>query len=336
MKLGAHVSTAGGLDKAIARAAEIGCEAIQIFGSSPQSWAYKPVPEAKVSSFKAKAEEAGIDSVFFHAIYLINLSTADPAHLEKGIQSLINYMQLASEVGAQRVILHPGSHKGAGYQGILRQTISSINFVLDNSPKGPWLILENTAGMGQYIGAKLVWCIRSSVVNKWVLYANPFLRFEQESGFLSFRKPSNNVVNYGYRTLGELGGIIRGVSESHRGRVKVCLDTQHSFAAGYDIAIGPGLEAMMAEFDETIGVDNLVAVHANDSKYALGAGVDRHENSGQGYLGLQTFENLMSNAAFKDLPLLLEVPGADKKGPDKENLEILKEIRSRVAPAGLS
>ena len=49
----------------------------------------------------------------------------------------------------------------------------------------------------------LVWCIRSSVVNKWVLYANPFLRFEQESGFLSFRKPSNNMVNYGYRTLGK-------------------------------------------------------------------------------------------------------------------------------------
>ena len=47
----------------------------------------------------------------------------------------------------------------------------------------------------------LVWCIRSSVVNKWVLYANPFLRFEQESGFLSFRKSSNNVVNFGYRTL---------------------------------------------------------------------------------------------------------------------------------------
>ena len=47
----------------------------------------------------------------------------------------------------------------------------------------------------------LVWCIRSSAVNKWVLYANPFLRFEQESGFLSFRKPSNNVVDYGYRIL---------------------------------------------------------------------------------------------------------------------------------------
>ena len=54
----------------------------------------------------------------------------------------------------------------------------------------------------QELASHLVWCIRSSVVNKWVLYANPFLRFEQESGFLSFRKPSNNIVNYGYRTLG--------------------------------------------------------------------------------------------------------------------------------------
>ena len=56
-------------------------------------------------------------------------------------------------------------------------------------------------GIGASLMARLVWCIRSSVVNKWVLYANPFLRFEQESGFLSFREPSNNVVNYGYRAL---------------------------------------------------------------------------------------------------------------------------------------
>ena len=68
-----------------------------------------------------------------------------------------------------------------------------------------WAIVRGVGkaeGIGGIPGIKeLVWCIRSSVVNKWVLYANPFLRFEQESGFLSFRKPSNNVVNYGYRTL---------------------------------------------------------------------------------------------------------------------------------------
>ena len=75
MKLGAHVSTAGGLDKAIGRGVEIGCETIQIFGSSPQSWAYKPVPEAQTRSFREKAKEAGIVPVFFHAVYLINLGT---------------------------------------------------------------------------------------------------------------------------------------------------------------------------------------------------------------------------------------------------------------------
>ncbi len=286
MKLGAHVSTAGGLDKAIDRGVEIGCEAIQIFGSSPQSWAYKPIPEAQVRAFRERAERAGISPVFFHAVYLINLGTPDPANLEKGIQSLINYMNLAAEVGAQGIIFHPGSHKGAGYEGIFQQTVSSIERVLENSPKEPWLTLENTAGMGQHIGA----------------------RFEQ------------------------LGRIIAAVSPAYRGRLKVCLDTQHSFAAGYNIATKEGLDAMLAEFDESIGLDNLVAVHGNDSKCALGGGLDRHENIGQGYIGVQGFENIMSNPAFRDLPFFLEVPGFANKGPDKENLDILKEIRSRVAP----
>ena len=288
MKLGAHVSTAGGLDKAIGRGVEIGCETIQIFGSSPQSWAYKPVPEAQTRSFREKAKEAGIAPVFFHAVYLINLGTPNPDNLEKGIESLINYMNLAAEVEAGGVIVHPGSHKGVGYEGIFQQTVSSIERVLANSPEGPWLTLENTAGMGQHIGA----------------------RFE------------------------ELGRIIAGVAPVYRGRLKVCLDTQHCFAAGYDITTKEGLESMLAEFDGSIGLDNLVAVHANDSKYVLGAGVDRHENIGQGYIGIQAFENIMSASAFRDVPFLLEVPGFANKGPDRENLDILREIRSRVMPEG--
>jgi deoxyribonuclease-4 len=288
MKLGAHVSTSGGLDKAIDRGADIGCETIQIFGSSPQSWAYKPVPEAQIQTFREKAEEAGIRPVFFHAIYLINLGTPNPTNLEKGIGSLINYMKLAADLGAGGIIFHPGSHKGAGYEGIFDQTVASIERVLESSPEGPWLTLENTAGMGQHIGA----------------------RFE------------------------ELGRIMAAIDPAHRGRLKVCLDTQHSFAAGYDLATKDGLEAMLAEFDECIGLDNLVAVHANDSKYALGEGVDRHENIGQGYIGVQGFENIMSNPAFRDVPFFLEVPGLENKGPDRENLDLLKEIRSRVAAEG--
>ena len=281
MKLGAHVSTAGGLEKAVDRGAEIGCETIQIFGSPPQGWAFKAVPEAQAQVFREKAREAEIGPVFFHAIYLINLGTPNLDNLEKGLDSLIKYMRLAAEIEGGGVIFHPGSHKGAGFEGILGQTVASIQKVLENSPEGPWLTLENMAGMGQHIGA-------------------------------SFQ---------------ELATIIKTVGSP---RVKICLDTQHCFAAGHDVSTKEGVEKMIAEFDETIGLDRLVAIHANDSKPPLGAGLDRHENIGQGHIGIRGFEAILSNPAFQDLPFFLEVPGFEGKGPDKENLDILKQIRARV------
>ena len=73
MKIGAHVSTAGGISNAVARGQEIGCEAIQIFGSSPQSWAFKPVPGEQIELFRQGTADAGMGPVFLHAIYLINL-----------------------------------------------------------------------------------------------------------------------------------------------------------------------------------------------------------------------------------------------------------------------
>jgi len=84
-------------------------------------------------------------------------------------------------------------------------------------------------------------------------------------------------------------------------------------------------------YDGHIGLDNLLAVHANDSKYPLGGGVDRHENIGQGYIGLEGFENIIANPASRDVPFSLEVPSMDNKGPDRATLDILKEMRSRLA-----
>jgi deoxyribonuclease-4 len=281
MKLGAHVSTAGGIETAIDRGLEIGCEAIQIFGSSPQAWFFKPIPQGSIDGFKAKRAAMGMGPVFFHCIYLINLGNPDPANVKKGVKSLNDYMNLAHAIDAQGIIFHPGSHKGAGYDGIFRQTVASIIEVLESSPKGPWLTLENTAGMGQHIGA----------------------RFD------------------------ELGRIIKAVGSP---RVRVCLDTEHSFAAGYDVSTREGLEKALDEFDREIGLDRLVAVHANDSKNPLGAGIDRHENIGQGHIGLQGFENIMAHPAFRDLPFFLEVPGMEGGGPDKANLDILKGIREKL------
>ena len=281
MKIGAHVSSAGGISKSVARAADIGCETLQIFGSSPQGWAFKPVPEKEVEAFRTASAEAGIGPAFLHAIYLINLGTPNPANLEKGVESLTNYMKLAADIEAGAVIFHPGSHKGAGYDAIFDQVVSALKRVLDDSPDGPSLAVENMAGMGEHIGAK----------------------FE------------------------ELGRIIEAVGSP---RLKVCLDTQHSFAAGYDLATTPGIEAMITEFEDTIGKDRLAAVHANDSKRPCGSGVDRHDNIGEGFIGESGFATIMGHPAFRDVPFLLEVPGFEGKGPDQRNIDILKTIRQQV------
>ena len=281
MKIGAHVSSAGGISKSVARAADIGCETLQIFGSSPQGWAFKPVPEKEVETFRTASAEMGIGPAFLHAIYLINLGTPNPTNLEKGVQSLINYMNLAADIEASAVIFHPGSHKGAGYDAIFDQVVSALKQVLDNSPDGPSLAVENMAGMGEHIGAK----------------------FE------------------------ELGRIIEAVGSP---RLKVCLDTQHSFAAGYDLATTPGIEAMITEFEDTIGKDRLAAVHANDSKRPCGSGVDRHDNIGEGFIGESGFATIMGHPAFREVPFLLEVPGFEGKGPDQRNIDILKTIRQQV------
>ena len=283
MKIGAHVSTAGGIRKAVGRAVEIGCETIQIFGSSPQGWAFKPVSGDEIETFRQEVSEADIGPVFLHAIYLINLGTPKEDVLEKGIQSLINYMGLAASIGAAGVIFHPGSHGGQGYEAIFPQIVSSIQRVLEHSPEGPSLLLENMAGMGQHIGAK----------------------------------------------FSDIGRILKAVDSP---RLRVCLDTQHTFAAGYDMTTRQSIEAMISEFDQDVGVANLLAVHANDSKRPCGAGVDRHDNIGEGFIGEDGFEAIMGNSAFQQVPFLLEVPGFEGKGPDRQNIDILKNLRKRVQP----
>ena len=127
--------------------------------------------------------------------------------------------------------------------------------------------------------------------------------------------------------LSELAAIIKAVESP---RLKVCLDTEHAYAAGYNVADRDGLDAAMEEFDREIGLAQLVAIHANDSKIELGGGVDRHENIGEGHIGRAGFEVIMAHAAFRDVPFLLEVPGFGDDGPDQPNVDILKEIRTKV------
>lgn len=128
-------------------------------------------------------------------------------------------------------------------------------------------------------------------------------------------------------SFGEIGRIIQAVDSP---QVKVCLDTEHTFAAGYDLGHPDRIEEVLEEFDKEIGLSRLVVVHANDAKVELGSGIDRHENIGEGHMGLDGFEVIMGHPVFRDIPFILEVPGFEKKGPDKENVDRLKQIRQKL------
>lgn len=125
----------------------------------------------------------------------------------------------------------------------------------------------------------------------------------------------------------ELGQIIKRVGDN---RLKVCLDTQHAFATGYNWTSQEGAEQAIQEFDQRIGLDKLVAVHTNDSKVELGSNKDRHENIGDGFIGRKGFKNILSQPALADLPFILEVPGFGDTGPDKDNLDILHSLMSKI------
>jgi deoxyribonuclease-4 len=122
---------------------KIGGETIQIFGSSPHRWALQPIPDAEIESFRENTGESGLGPVYPHAIYLINPGSADQGIVTRGIESLINDMTLAANIGASGVIFHPGSPKGAGYDAVFEPAVEAIKRVPDRSPAGPYLCLEN-------------------------------------------------------------------------------------------------------------------------------------------------------------------------------------------------
>lgn len=111
-------------------------------------------------------------------------------------------------------------------------------------------------------------------------------------------------------------------------RVRFCLDTQHLYASGIDVSDYVVYEDYLHQFDTRIGIENLVCIHTNDSKSELGSFHDRHENIGEGKIGERGFKNILSQRLIENIPLIMEVPGVDKKGPDKENKEKLFFLRS--------
>ncbi len=112
-------------------------------------------------------------------------------------------------------------------------------------------------------------------------------------------------TNLGYK-FEHLKYIIDNIED--KSRIGVCLDTCHTFAAGYDIKTDEGYKKTFLEFDNIVGIDYLKGMHINDSKKDLGSRVDRHDSLGKGFLGTEVFKRIMNDARFDNIPLILETP----------------------------
>jgi deoxyribonuclease IV len=124
-----------------------------------------------------------------------------------------------------------------------------------------------------------------------------------------------------------LAHIIANVREPER--LRVCLDTAHLFAAGYDISNESGARKTFLEFDRVIGRDRLAAIHVNDSKTGLGSRVDRHHHIGKGRIGLDAFRFIMRSARFSKIPKVLETPKGKDLREDVMNLKVLRTLAKK-------
>lgn len=278
-KLGAHVSAAGGLYNAIENAKKIGAQCIQIFGASPRMWRTKMPTQEIIDRFKKAAEESGMDSVYLHASYLVNLASSDGQQRSNSIGNLIDHLRISDLIGARGLIFHLGSSGEEPDKDIaIKKTVEGMKEVLKIVPGKTLLIMENSAGGGNKLGSK----------------------------------------------FSEMGKILRSLESD---RVKICLDTAHIFeSGGIEEYSKKNIKKLFDEFDQEIGLKNLIALHVNDSKTEFNSHHDRHENLGEGCIGIEGFKNLAKEKRLWDKDWLLEVPGFDDNGPDKKNMDILKSL----------
>ncbi|MFM1847084.1 MAG: hypothetical protein RL417_558 [Pseudomonadota bacterium] len=265
------------MENALINAQELGVNTIQLHPAPPQRWNAKPYPAHYADKFNELRPSSGVEKVFFHGIYLINLANPDPQQLHLSRTSLVHHLELTARIHGDGVIFHVGTAKHAADEAsALRQAAESVNWIMDQSPAPARLLLEVAAGAGSIIGDKVE----------------------------------------------ELAEIYAQVEQ--KDRVGFALDSQHLWASGYDLT--HELDSIIDNFDRTLTIDKIWAIHLNDSKTPLASKKDRHENLGDGEIGRDTLSAFVNHEKLRHIPFILETPGLKEMETAKAEVEKLKEI----------
>ena len=296
IRVGFHVSIAGGISNSVDNALKIGCSAFQIFSRNPRGWAAKPLGDEDVKSFRAKLAKSSIspESVIVHMPYLPNLAAPEGELYKKSVDTLAAEVQRCDKLGIPNLVIHLGSHLGKGTEDGISQLVKACNNALGdgkstsshlnqstrktkkkNAPVR--ILLENMAGQKNSIGGK----------------------FEEIRLLLDKLEP--------------------------KGSFGVCLDTCHVFASGIDLRKKRDVEKMLSDFDSTVGLKQLKLLHLNDSKGELNSRIDRHEHIGLGKIGKAGFAALLQHESLRELPMIMETP-VDKERSDTDNLQVVLDL----------
>ena len=151
--LGAHTSTSGGVDKAVQRALDVGCVAMQVFVKNNMQWFAPPFPEKEIRAYLDHPRLGELRSVFGHSGYLINLAATNAEFHAKSVRSLREELVRANQIQLPFLVLHPGAHLGAGVEAGLQKIVATIDSIFAEIPAVKTRIaLETTAGQGSSLG----------------------------------------------------------------------------------------------------------------------------------------------------------------------------------------
>ena len=296
--VGAHVSASGGVQNAPINAKNINATAFALFTKNQRQWKAKPLSEQSIDEFKINLKEANIspEHILPHDSYLINLGHPIKEKLEQSREAFIDELNRAKELGLKLLNFHPGSHlqKISKRDKNYEQLIEKAEYeCLDLIAESMNLAIEATKD--------------SDVV-------------------LVIENTAGQGTNLGYK-FEHLAYLIDKIKD--KSRVGVCLDTAHTFAAGYDLRTKEAYEDTMKKFDEIVGFKYLKGMHINDSKAKFASRVDRHHSLGKGEIGLDAFKFIMNDERLDNIPLVLET--IDESIWDKE-IELLYSFNPSSHP----
>ncbi len=153
--IGAHVSAAGGPEKAVARAHEIGADAVQIFSGSPRVWQRSPIGDLQPEKVFSEQEKLKVRPIFLHSIYLINICSEKPELVAKSRNAITYDLLYGSLLQASGVVVHLGSHQGRGWEAVRDGVAAELSQILAAAPDNAVLLIENSAGQSGKLSSEL-------------------------------------------------------------------------------------------------------------------------------------------------------------------------------------